>query len=53
MKKLLKEPLFHFLALGALIFALNAWRQSRRPEPNATARIEVTAAVIERLRAAL
>jgi peptidyl-prolyl cis-trans isomerase C len=52
MKKLIKEPLFHFLALGALLFALNAWRQSRRPEPNATARIEVTAAVIERLRAA-
>ncbi|HEV7402176.1 MAG TPA: peptidylprolyl isomerase [Chthoniobacteraceae bacterium] len=52
MKKLLKEPLLHFLALGAVIFALHAWREARRPAAHAEARIEVTAAVIERLRAA-
>jgi peptidyl-prolyl cis-trans isomerase C len=52
MKKLLKEPLLHFLALGALFFALNAWREKTRPKPASSARIEVTAAVIERLRAA-
>ena len=51
MKKLLKEPLLHFLALGAVIFALNAWRERARPTEASAARIEVTAAVIERLRA--
>jgi len=51
MKKLLKEPLLHFLALGAVIFTVNAWRESRRPAANAGPRIEVTAAVIDRLRA--
>src|SRR5450432_4212349 len=51
MKKLLKEPLLHFLALGALVFALNAWRQKTRPSEASPARIEVTASVIERLRA--
>ena len=51
MKKLLKEPLLHFLALGAVIFALNAWREKARPTEASAARIEVTAAVIERLRA--
>ena len=49
MKKLLKEPLLHFLALGAVVFALNAWRQQTRPREASAARIEVTAAVIERL----
>ena len=52
MKKLLKEPLLHFLALGAVVFALNAWRQKTRPIEASAPRIEVTAAVIERLRAA-
>jgi parvulin-like peptidyl-prolyl isomerase len=52
MKKLLKEPLLHFLALGAVVFALNTWRQKTRPIEASAARIEVTAAVIERLRAA-
>jgi hypothetical protein len=51
MKKLLKEPLLHFLALGAVIFALNAWRERARPMGASAARIEVTAAVIDRLRA--
>ncbi len=52
MKKLLKEPLLHFLLLGAVLFALNAWRTKTRPVAVSNARIEVTAAVIERLRAA-
>src|SRR6186713_1691045 len=51
MKKLLKEPLLHFLILGALIFALNTWRDAARPAKIESAHIEVTAAVIERLRA--
>ena len=51
MKKLLKEPLLHFLALGVAIFALNAWREKAKPAEASTAQIEVNAAVIERLRA--
>jgi len=51
MKKLLKEPLLHFLAIGAVIFALNAWRTKAGPTEASTARIEVTAAIIDRLRA--
>ena len=51
MKRLFKEPLLHFLALGAVVFALNAWRQKIRPIEPSAARIEVTAAVIDRLRA--
>jgi len=50
-KRMLKEPLLHFLTLGAVIFALNAWRDKTRPTEASLARIEVTAAVIERLRA--
>lgn len=50
--KIFREPLLHFLALGALLFALNEWRTSRRPAADAGARIEVSAAVIERLRSA-
>jgi hypothetical protein len=50
-KSLLKEPLLHFLTLGAVIFALNAWREKTRPTEASMARIEVSAAVIERLRA--
>jgi peptidyl-prolyl cis-trans isomerase C len=49
--KILKEPLLHFLLLGVLLFAVNAWRTGRRAEAGVTARVEVTAAVIERLRA--
>ena len=52
MNKLLKEPLLHFLLLGAVLFAVNAWRAKERPADTAAPRIEVTAAVIERLRAA-
>ena len=50
MKKLLKEPLLHFFALGVAIFTLNASREKARPMETSSARIEVTAAVIERLR---
>jgi hypothetical protein len=49
--KLLKEPFLHFFALGVAIFALNAWREKTRPTEASAARIEVTAAVIDRLRA--
>ena len=31
MRRLLKEPLLHFVALGVVIFALNAWREKARP----------------------
>ena len=51
MRRLLKEPLLHFVALGVVIFALNAWREKARPVGASPVRIEVTAAVIERLRA--
>ncbi len=49
--KLLKEPLVHFLLIGATLFALASWRAKQRPAGNAAPRIEVTAEVIERLRA--
>jgi hypothetical protein len=52
MKRILKEPLLHFALLGVLFFVANAWRAKERPADAATPRIEVTAAVIERLRAA-
>ncbi|MBC8039364.1 MAG: peptidyl-prolyl cis-trans isomerase [Opitutaceae bacterium] len=51
MKKLIQEPLLHFLALGAVIFALNAWRENAKPPETNVRQIEVTAAVIDRLRA--
>ena len=51
MKKLLREPLVHFVLLGGLIFAVNAWRSNERPTRVCGTRIEVTAAVVERLRA--
>lgn len=51
--KFLKEPLFHFLVLGAALFALNAWRAPERTvKNNSPARIEVTAGIIGQLRAA-
>jgi hypothetical protein len=49
--KLLKEPFLHFLALGVAIFVLNGWREKTRPIEASAARVEVTAAVIDRLRA--
>lgn len=52
MKRWLKEPLLHFVLIGAVIFGVSAWRAKQRPPDAAAPRIEVTAAVIERLRAA-
>lgn len=46
MKRLMKEPLLHFLLLGALIFAVNGWRNQQRPPANDAARIEVSAGTI-------
>lgn len=51
MNRWLKEPLLHFVLLGALIFAINAWREVGRSTQKAVARIEVTPVVVERLRA--
>lgn len=51
MKRFLREPLSHFVVLGVLIFVVNAWREPKRSEENAATRIEVTAAVVEQLRA--
>lgn len=51
MKRITREPLVHFLALGALLFGLNAWRDDSRVDAKSPASIEVTAAVIEHLRA--
>ena len=50
--KLLKEPLLHFLLLGAVIFAVAAWRQrgGATAENTGAGRIDVDAAVITRLR---
>ena len=48
--KALKEPLLHFFAIGVAIFGLHAWREKARSVEDSAARIEVTAAVIERLR---
>ncbi len=44
----LREPLFHFLLLGAAIFGLNAWLQDPRSDDEAV--IEVTSVDVERLR---
>lgn len=52
MKRLLKEPLLHFLALGVMIFGVDAWRKQGDPEsaePEGK-RIEVGAATITRLK---
>ena len=46
MKRIFKEPLLHFLLLGALIFAVNGWREGQRPSETGTARIEITAGTI-------
>ncbi len=50
MKRLFREPLFHFLLLGTLIFAGNAWRDRQHPVGDDTPRIEVTAGTIAWLR---
>jgi len=47
-KSLLREPLFHFLALGTLLFALHAWLKPAAP-PAATTEIVVDEARIRSL----
>lgn len=44
--KLIEEPLLHFALLGAVIFAVNGWRERQRPEERGVAKIEVTAGTI-------
>lgn len=46
MKRILREPLTHFLLLGALIFAAHAWRGKVGSEDAAKDRIEVTAGTL-------
>jgi hypothetical protein len=50
--KALKEPLLHFLLMGAVIFGLHAWRQRGAADGDAASdrRIEVGAATITRLK---
>ena len=50
MKTIFKEPLLHFVLIGALIFGVSAWREGQRPAENAAAHIEVTAGTIAWLR---
>ncbi len=50
MKKFAREPLLHFLLIGAVIFLVNAWREGHRPSKSQTARIEITAGTIAWLR---
>ena len=49
-RRLLREPLFHFLVGGALLFALDAWRGSKGDDPSY--RIHVGSGQIDRLRQA-
>lgn len=52
MKRALKEPLLHFLALGAMIFAIHGWRQNGETKTDDAngKRIDVNAATITRLK---
>lgn len=45
-KRILREPLAHFLLLGAVIFAVHAWRGKGEPEASSKDRIEVTAGTL-------
>ena len=52
MKRALREPLLHFVALGVVIFAIHAWRQNAQTmADNAQERlIDVSAATITSLK---
>jgi hypothetical protein len=50
MPRLLKDPLVHFLAIGALLFAISAWRGE--PVTTGAERIVVTAEQVAEVRAA-
>jgi peptidyl-prolyl cis-trans isomerase C len=52
MKKLFKEPLLHFLLIGAALFGLQALLQPRQPEAPAARRIVISQGELERLRLA-
>ncbi len=45
-KRILREPLAHFLLLGALIFAVHVWRGKDGTETSTKERIEVTAGTL-------
>ena len=45
-KRILREPLTHFLFLGVLIFAAHAWRGKDRQDTTLKDRIEVTAGTL-------
>lgn len=46
LRTLAREPLVHFLALGALLFAADAWLRPRRAEEAPASRAPVTAIVV-------
>src|SRR5512138_3828785 len=46
MLRLLKDPLLHFLVLGALLFAVSAWRGGEEQTPE---RIVISELVVERV----
>ena len=49
-KRVLGEPLFHFLLIGVAIFGVHRWMSASRPVAAADGpRIEITAGVVERL----
>jgi peptidyl-prolyl cis-trans isomerase C len=50
MKKLFREPLLHFLLIGAVLFGLHALLQPRQPEAPSARRIVISQGDIERLR---
>jgi peptidyl-prolyl cis-trans isomerase C len=52
MKKLFREPLLHFLLIGAALFGLQALLQPRQPEAPAARRIVISQGELERLRLA-
>lgn len=52
MNRLLREPLLHFLFIGAAIFWVNAWRAKDQPKPTAAPLpvIEINARQIEQMK---
>jgi len=52
MKRLLREPLLHFLLIGGALFAVHAALNRARPAPTSSARIEITEGDTDQLRRA-
>ena len=52
MKRLLREPLLHFLLIGGALFAVHAALNRARPVPTSSARIEITEGDTNQLRRA-